>query len=202
MGWGKYANKNSFDNPLSNLFSSFSYRPIISDNYNFGGSLSYDKWFRGDASLFGGIETRVPFLKGLNFKLEYDPFDYMDFSAANFSADNRGDALYEIRKKDSDINIGLNYSINRNLSIEASYIKGNAFNLSISFGITFDDSLSTKSKFKPEVRKQDNLKENKDVFYENLLSNLNNNRLLLQTSTCMKMVNSIFLYQHQIIEMQ
>jgi len=178
MGWGKYVNKNSFDNPLSNLNSSFSSRPSRSDNYKMGGSLSYDKWFRGDISLFGGIERSIPIIKGLNFKLEYDPFNYMNFSAAN-----RADALYKIRKKDSDINFGLNYSVNRNLSIEASYLKGNTFNLSINLGIAFDDSLSTKSKFKPKVSKQGNLKENKNIFYENLLSNLNNNRLLLQTST-------------------
>ena len=178
LGWGKYKNENSFDNPLSKLYSSLLSRPSTSDNYNLGGSLSYDQWFRGDASLFGGIEQRVSFIKGLNFKLEYDPFDYM-----YFSANNRKDALNELRKKDSDINIGFSYSINRNFSIDASYIKGNTFNISFNLGITLDDSLSTKSKFKPKIAKQDNLTEDKNVFYKNLLSNLNNNRLLLQTAT-------------------
>ena len=178
MGWGKYANKNSFENPLSHLHPSFSSRPFRSDNYKMGGSPSYDKWFRGDASLFGGIEKSISIIKGLNLKLEYDPFDYM-----NMSAQNREDALFNIRKKDSDINIGFNYSINRNLSIEASFIKGNAFNLSFNLGITLNDSLSNKDEFKPNVTKQDSIKENKNIFYENLLSNLNRNKLLLQTST-------------------
>ena len=178
LGWGKYANKNSFDNPLSKLYSSLSFRPLRSDNYNAGGSLSYDQWFRGDVSIFGGIEKRISFIKGLNFKLEYDPFDYM-----NFSSNNREDALFKIRKKDSNINIGLTYAINKNLSIDTSYIKGNTFNLSFNFGITFDDSLSTKLKFKPKITKQNNIIDDKNIFYENLLSNLNNNRLLLQTST-------------------
>jgi hypothetical protein len=178
LGWGKYINQNSFDNPLSKLYPSFASRPSKSDNYNLGGSLSYDQWFRGDASFFGGIETRISFIKGLNFKLEYDPFNYM-----NFSAINRADALDELRIKDSDINIGFSYSINRNLSIDASYIKGNTFNLSFNLGIVLDDSLSTKLKFKPKITKQDNLIEDKNIFYQNLLFNLNNNRLLLQTST-------------------
>ena len=39
----------------------------------YGGSLSYDQWFRGDASIFGGLEWRIPNIKGLNLKLEYDP---------------------------------------------------------------------------------------------------------------------------------
>ena len=178
MGWGKYVNKNSFDNPLSNLYSSFLSRPNTSDNYNLGGSLSYDQWFRGDASFFGGIEKRIPFIKGLNFKLEYDPFDYM-----NLSVPFGGDASDEIRNKDSDINIGFSYSVNNNLSIDASYIKGNMFNFSFNMGITFNDSLSTKSKFKPKLTKQDNVIKDKNIFYENLLFNLNNNRLLLQTAT-------------------
>jgi hypothetical protein len=178
MGWGKFTGKNSFKNPLSELSSSFLTRPTRSDNYNRGGSLSYDQWFRGDASIFGGIETAVPYFKGLNFKLEYDPFNYLDFSAFN-----RPDAIYELRKKDSDVNFGIGYSLNKYITINASYIKGNIFNLSFNLGITFDNSHSDKLKFNPVISKEDNLLDDKNIFYENLLFNLNNNRLLLQTST-------------------
>ena len=97
MGWGKFTGKNSFKNPLSELSSSFLSRPLFSDNYNFGGSLSYDQWFRGNASIFGGLEWRISNINGLNFKLEYDPFNYFDFSASD-----RADTIYEIRKKESN----------------------------------------------------------------------------------------------------
>ena len=181
IGWGKYAGKNSFKNPLSQLSSSFLSRPLVSDNYNFGGSLSYDQWFRGDASIFGGLEWRIPNIKGLNLKLEYDPFNYLEFSAPN-----RSDAVYEIRKKDSDLNFGLTYALNKHLTIDASYIKGNTLNISFNMAITFNDSLSTKPKFKPMVTKQDDIKKEKSIFYENLLLNLNKNSLFLQTSTLHK----------------
>ena len=39
--------------------------------------------FRGNAALFGGLEYFVPNQNGLSIKLEYDPFDYLDFSAQN-----------------------------------------------------------------------------------------------------------------------
>ena len=81
IGWGKYAGNNSFKNPLSELSSSLLQRPQRSDNYNRGGSLSYDQWFRGNASIFGGLEWRISNINGLNLKLEYDPFNYFDFSA-------------------------------------------------------------------------------------------------------------------------
>ena len=153
---GKYSVKNSFKNPLSQFSSSLSSRPSVSDNYNLGGSLSYDKWFRGNASIFGGLEWRIPNINGLNMKLEYDPFNYLDFSAPN-----RLDAAYEIRKKDSNFNIGLSYSINKHLTIDASYIKGNTFNISFNMAITFNDSLSTKPRFQPMVAKQDVIKKEK-----------------------------------------
>ena len=177
MGWGKFVGKNSFKNPLSEFSSSLSTRPAISDNIKSGGSPSYDQWFRGDATIFGGIEHSLSFTRGLNFKLEFDPLDYL-----NFSANNRGDAIYELRNKDSDINIGLNYSLNKHMTIDASYIKGNTFNLSFNLAITFDNSLSTKPKFKPKVIKQDEIVREKNIFYEDLLYNLNSNRLFLQTS--------------------
>jgi len=184
IGWGKYTGKNSFKNPLSELSSSLLSRPSVSDNLNYGGSLSYDQWFRGDASIFGGLEWRISNINGLNLKLEYDPFNYFDFSASF-----RPDAVYEIRNKDSDFNIGLSYALNKHLTIDASYIKGNTFNVSFNMGVTFNDSLSTKPKFEPMLMKQDKVKNEKSAFYEDLLFNLNNNSLFLQTSTLHKSGN-------------
>ncbi len=181
MGWGKYAGDNSFKNPLSRLFSSLSSRPATSNNYKLGGSPSYDQWFRGDATVFGGIEHSLSFARSLNLKLEYDPLDYL-----NFSANNRGDAIDALRRKDTDINFGLSYTLNKHMTIDASYIKGNTFNLSFNLAITFDNSLSTKPKFKPKVIKQNDIKGEKNIFYEDLLNNLNSNRLFLQTSTLHK----------------
>ena len=181
IGWGKFAGENSFRNPLSELSSSFLLRPLFSDNYDLGGTISYDKWFRGNASIFGGLERKISNINGLNLKLEYDPFNYLDFSALNLV-----DADYEIRKKESNLNIGISYALNKHLTIDASYIKGNTFNLSFNMGITFNNSLSKKPKFKPEVVKQDVIKKEKSIFYENLLFNLNNNSLFLQTSSLHK----------------
>ena len=51
IGWGKFAGNNSFENPITK----FAERQDVSGNYDQGGTLSYDKWFRGRNSLFGGI---------------------------------------------------------------------------------------------------------------------------------------------------
>lgn len=176
MGWGKFVGQNNFKNPLSKINKSLNLRPIESDNYNQGGSLSYDQWFRGDASLFGGLEYYLPKAKGLILKLEYDPYDYL-----NFSSGNRPDANYDLRKKDSNINLGLSFSLSDYLRIDLSYIKGNTLNMAFNFSITFDENLFSKPRFEPNlVIKESN---GSYSFYESLLMNLNNNKLFLQTAT-------------------
>lgn len=177
IGWGKYAGKNSFKNPLSTFKDSLRIRPDTSDNFNQGGSLSYDQWFRGNSAFFGGFEFKNPNIPKLNIKLEYDPFNYFDFSALN-----RSDADLILRKKDSNINFGLNYSINDNFDIELSYIKGNTLNFTITYGIAFGNDNKTKPKFSPRIVNTNESNSTKSQFYLSLLKNLNENRLLLQTA--------------------
>jgi len=181
MGWGKFVGDNNFDNPLSFLSDSLDIRPLVSDNFDSGGTVSYDKWFRGNAALFGGIEYFFPKVRGLSMKLEYDPYNYFDFSA-----NNRRDALNNLRKKDSDINIGFSYPFNKFLTLDASYIKGNTFNLSFTVGATFNGKLRDKPKFKPTLKTKENNEKSELIFYEDLLHNLNNNNLLLQTASLSK----------------
>ncbi len=181
IGWGKFAETNGFKNPLSYFSDSLDYRPILSDNYSYGGTPSYDKWFRGNASLFGGVEYFFPKITGLSMKLEYDPYDYF-----KFSANNRPDASNSLRIKESDTNIGLSYLFNDFITIDASYIKGNTFNLSFTIGATFNEKLRNKPNFKPIIKTRKNEDKSEMIFYEDLLNNLNNNNLFLQTASLSK----------------
>ena len=178
IGWGKFVGSNNFANPLSFLSDSFDIRPSVSGNYDKGGTLSYDKWFRGNSAMFGGVEYFFPKTKGLSLKVEYDPYDYLDFSA-----NNQDDANYELRKKDSDINIGISYPFNEFISFNASFIKGNTFNLSFTVGTTFNEKLRSKPKFNPSLDIKENKENSKIAFYESILFNLNSNKLFLQTAS-------------------
>ena len=182
LGWGKFTGSNSFNNPLSFFSDAFKVRPDRSSNYNLGGTPSYDKWFRGSANLFGGIEYFVPGKQKLSFKLEHDPFNYFDFTA-----NNRPDATYKLRKKDSNTNIGINYKFNNFLTLSASYLKGNTFNISFTIGATFNEKIRKKPIFNPSIIHKNKNKNNKKLaFYEDLLINLSNNNLLLQTANISK----------------
>ena len=175
-GWGKYDIGHGLSNPFGIFSDHFKNRNSASSKY--GGTLSIDEWFSGDASIFGGIEWFIPYGRGLRLKIENDPFDYF-----NFSAGFREDASYEIRKSDSDINFGLSFPIKKYGFIDLSFIKGNTFNLSFTIGTTFNDQLSKKQKFNPSLDIKENKEHSKIEFYESILLNLNNNNLFLQTAS-------------------
>jgi hypothetical protein len=182
MGWGKLAGNNGRKNPLGYLANRFNSRGIQSSNYNLGGSLAYDQWFSGPASFFGGIELFVPKLNGAKIKLEYDPSNYIGENATGLSPFNIG-ASEIIRNQDSNFNIGLSYKINKYVTLDTSYIKGNTLNLSINISRTFDKKLSRKPDFDPSIKKSNDANKSMISFYEDLLHNINNNNLLLQTAS-------------------
>ena len=193
LGWGKFAGEASFNNPLGYIYDEFKERPRSSNNYSQGGTPSYDKWFRGDASFFGGLEWFIPHINGSKFKIEYDPFDYFDFSSAN-----RPDALESIRAKDSNINYGISIPIKNYGNFDFSFVKGNTFNITFSIGATFNNDLVKKSKIEPEIKKYRD-KGNKNNFYEDLLINMNKNNFFLQTSTLKEseIISAISVPQHR-----
>ena len=178
-GWGKFDVGNGITNPLGIFSDHFKNRNTGESSY--GGTLNAGKWFTGDASLFGGIEWFVPYGKGLRVKIENDPFDYFDFSAGL-----REDASFTRRVSDSKINLGISFPLNKYGFMDISYIKGNTLNLTFTFGATFDDKLIKKNDIKPTIH---NHKEAKRNFYDDLLYNLNNNNILLQTASYNKVDN-------------
>jgi len=177
MGWGKFAGDNTISNPLGVIYDGFKVRPNELDGVGFGGTPSTGKWFRGDAAFFGGFEHYLPNLNGAKLKIEYDPFNYFDFSG-----NNRGDLLENLRKKENDFNIGFSFPVHKFLTIDTSFLKGNTFNITFSLSITFDDTLSKKPKFEPNIKESFEKINDKKTFYKELLVNLNNNRLFLQTA--------------------
>ncbi len=176
LGWGMFEGENSFNNPLTIISEKFETRPIESSNKGEGGQPSYDQWFRGNVGLFGGVEFFVPKARGLKLKLEYDPFDYL-----NFTAFKRNDADIDLRKKDSKINFGLSYPVNDFITIDTSFFKGNTFNISFNLAYNFASDRTKKQKFSPKITSTINRGQKID-FYTDLLNNLNQNNLFLQTA--------------------
>lgn len=178
MGWGMFVGDiHKVKNPLSFISESFSDRIDVSKKHKRGGNLSFDKWFRGDAVLFGGIEAPLGKQEKLTFKIESNPFDYFKFGRGVFSQKS-----YRLRKSESSYNIGFSYKISKHGNIDLSFIKGNTVNLSFSFGFTSKIPLRKKNKFNPSIVNSEYQADKKNEFYLDLLENLNKNNLLLQTA--------------------
>ena len=54
------------------------------------------------------------------------------------------------------MNIGIVYPFNDFVTLNASYIKGNTFNLSFTMSATFNGKLQSKPKFKPLIKTHNN----------------------------------------------
>tara|TARA_B100001287_G_C22674766_1_gene527106 strand:+ start:610 stop:2748 length:2139 start_codon:yes stop_codon:yes gene_type:complete len=178
IGWGKYVGSSSFKNPLGVIKDEFENRPTGFSNY--GGSPEYSKWFRGDSTIFGGLEWIIPNSNGARLKFEYDPYDYNKFSCCG---EGRGVRTESLRTKDSDYNFGFSFPLKDYGSVDINYVKGNTLNISFSLGITAKKDRIKRDAFKPKTEKVNFNTTKKDLFYRNLLHNLNLNNIYLQTAT-------------------
>ncbi len=178
LGWGKYVGDKSFKNPLSLIHENFNSRAIAGGSSQ-GGKLEYTKWFRGPVTYFGGFEWFIPHSKGLKLKVELDPYNYLDFSCCG---DGESNQSFNLRKKDSNINYGLSMPLKGYGNIDLSFIKGNTVNLSVTIGQTFTSGKPKKKKFRPSLVNNKYTENKKEEFYRDLLDNLSNNKIYLQTA--------------------
>ncbi|MDX3773628.1 YjbH domain-containing protein [Chromatiaceae bacterium AAb-1] len=133
MGWGYLGSAGNISNPFCEINDRFCERP---DGYGGrGGKVDYQNFFRGPASLFGGIEYQTPWAP-LRLKLEYE--------GNNYTQDHAGELL-----QDSDVNIGAVYRWG-NLDIDLNYQRGNT----LGFGVHYRTDLHTAGlpKVKPAPR--------------------------------------------------
>ncbi len=73
IGWGSLGMRDNISNPACKISDRYCERP--SDYKGNGGSVDFERWFKGPAALFGGIEYQTLHAP-LRFKLEYDSNDY------------------------------------------------------------------------------------------------------------------------------
>ena len=96
LGWGYNGTRGGIRNPFASLSNAFKTRDQVGGS-QFGGTLGFSNWFRGEeVALFGGIEYLTP-LKGLSLKLEIEGNDY------------QSEPLTNRLERSSFFNVGINY---------------------------------------------------------------------------------------------
>jgi len=127
MGWGYLGTADNISNPFCNLKDSFCNRP---DGFTgLGGKIDYQRFFKGPASIFGGVEYQTPWAP-LRLKLEYEGNNYLNDRAGSL-------------KQDSSWNLGAAYSWN-NFDFSLNFQRGNT----IGFGINYNFNLHTARQIK------------------------------------------------------
>ena len=119
LGWGYLGKAGNIKNPFCSAADSFCQRPGGFGGQ--GGKIDYDQFFKGPASVFGGIEYQTPW-RPLKLKLEYEGNDYKTDRAGVLPQDSRwnigavyqwGDARFDINyQRGNTFGFGVHYQLN------------------------------------------------------------------------------------------
>lgn len=139
MGWGYLGKNDNATSPFCELKGSFCLRPGGTSGR--GGSFEMDKWFKGSAAWFGGVEYQFDAIP-LSVKLEYDPNNYRNEPA--------GRAI----PQDSRFNFGLDYAITDNLHARISYERGNTWMFGATYRANLNEISMPKIDPEPELQQQ------------------------------------------------
>lgn len=133
IGWGYLGQGGNITNPFCQLRDSFCQRP---EGYGGrGGKVDYDQFFKGPASLFGGIEYQTPW-QPLRLKLEYEGNNYQQDFAGSLT-------------QDSNWNIGAVYRWG-NFNFDLNYQRGNTVGFGVHYALNLHDV--RQYKVKPALR--------------------------------------------------
>jgi hypothetical protein len=120
MGWGYLGTAGNTVNPFCEIRDSFCTRP--GGFSGLGGKIDYQRFFKGPASLYGGIEYQTPW-QPLRLKAEYEGNNYSRDRAPDLVQDSRWNFAATYKWQDFDFN--LNYQRGNTLGFGVNY----AFNM-------------------------------------------------------------------------
>lgn len=184
LGWGRLAERNTFDNPLKNFSDSFKERPL-EDGGKYGGQARSSSFFRGDqVGLFGGF-SYVFEKYNLTFLAEYNTDSYM-----------RERALGTINESDA-FSYGIKWKGIKGTSLGLNYQQGNQI------GFNIASTLNTKSevKIKPDdtyytAENDSRLVNTRDkrvnqIWYYDLVDDLDKSGILLKEAKLSERNNEV-----------
>lgn len=166
MGWGYLGAAGNITNPFCEVRDSFCERP--GEFSGQGGKIEYKKFFKGPASVFGGVVYQTPW-QPLSLKLEYE--------GNNYSRDFAGEL-----PQDSRWNLGANYQW-QDFTFDINYQRGNT----LGFGVHYAFNMHTAKqvKIKPAmlpIENADRAQIPANINFNVLTHNLYNNAHFLPKS--------------------
>ncbi|MFS1413872.1 hypothetical protein BCU70_19725 [Vibrio sp. 10N.286.49.C2] len=165
MGWGYLGTRDNIANPFCKFSDEYCTRP--SDFKGSGGMVDYERWFKGPAALFGGVEYQTPW-QPLRFKVEYDSNDY----SGDFPVNRAGVDMTPA----TPWNVGALYRLGDWGDARVSYQRGNSVALGLTLRTNFNDMKAVWLD-EPEVqpRPSDATQRLEDVDWQQLANQLESN---------------------------
>lgn len=117
IGWGRFASRDGFTNPLGVIDDRFETRP--SGFSGVGGQVEAGEWFRGDAAIFGGIA----------YKLNDRSTLFAEYSTDVYQ-DDADDGRIEI---DTPLNFGIEYRFRNGVNVKGFVVGGNEIGAQVSY---------------------------------------------------------------------
>ena len=131
MAWGYMGTSGNFTNPFCKASDKFCDRS--SDTKGNGGMVDFERWFKGDAAIYGGLEYQTPY-KPLTLKLEYDSNDYsQDFPVVRGGVD---------MTQHTPWNVGVLYRFNDWATAKVSYERGDTLTMGFDLTTNFNEIAS------------------------------------------------------------
>ncbi len=153
LGWGRLNQESDdYKNPFTFIHDGFKNRP--SGYSGPGGQFESAKFFRGNVSPFYGLSYKAK--DNLILKLERDSFATENSTPLKF------------KEPSSKYSLGIDYIINDNFTVGASFERGNFFSLKFVYKNNPKQTLKKYEYQKPEINKSDNK-------YTKLIKNLEKN---------------------------
>jgi hypothetical protein len=121
LGWGYLGRSGSVTNPFCQIWDAFCERP--SGFSGLGGKIDYQRFFKGPAALYYGLEYQTPWAP-LRLKIEKEGNDY------------RKDRAGIVISQESAWNAAANYRVG-NFDFSLNYQRGNSVGFGVSYRINF-----------------------------------------------------------------
>ncbi|MER2497699.1 YjbH domain-containing protein [Vibrio neptunius] len=132
LGWGYLGQRGNVTNPFCKANDEYCTRD--GDFRGTGGSVDYERWFKGPAAVFGGLEYQTPYVP-LRLKLEYDGNDYTQ----DYPVVRAGKPL----PQHTPWNVGVNYRLGDWGDAKVSYQRGDTITFGINLYTNFNEMKAT-----------------------------------------------------------
>lgn len=129
MGWGYLGQNGNITNPFCKASDKYCSREAgFKGN---GGSVDFERWFKGPAAIYGGLEYQTPY-QPLRLKVEYDSNDYSQDKPVRDPI-NKHDMTQH-----TPWNFGVLYGLGGWGDIKVSYERGDTLTLGVNISTNFN----------------------------------------------------------------